>query len=70
MLQVESLASIGQVTNHEVMIHHLGSRFAAAAGKYIADSMAETQQRGKLPSRGSSSSSQTFAMPSFAGGSS
>ena len=61
-VQVESLASIGQATNHEVMIHHLGSRFAAAAGRYIADSMAETQ-RGIAPSRGSSSSSQTFAMP-------
>ena len=61
-MQIESLAMIGQATNHEVMIHHLGPRFSAAAGRYIADSMVEANAP---PMRGSSTSSATFAMPTF-----
>ena len=69
VLQVESLSGIASATNHEVTIQHLGPRFAAAAGRFIADGLAKPAG----PATGRSSSglpthnpnTATFAMPSF-----
>lgn len=62
-MQVESLSGIASATNHEVTIQHLGARFAAAAGRYIADGMVPLA--GTQPRNQAYRASEPFAMPSM-----